>query len=84
MKSLYKSIFKQLIKSYHDETFDKEVNQILLSNSNIDKEDLAKAISYLCGVDVSFDNNYIKNLKDAIKNYDPLHKVVNKLSDWKR
>lgn len=80
MKSLYKSIFKQLIKSYHDETFDKEVNQILLSNSNIDKEDLAKAISYLCGVDVSFDNNYIKNLKDAIKNYDPLHKVVNKLS----
>lgn len=80
MKSLYKSIFKQLIKSYHDETFDKEVKQILLSNSNIDKEDLAKAISYLCGVDVAFDNNYIKNLKDAIKNYDPLHKVVNKLS----
>lgn len=79
MHNDYREIFKRLSKSYYDDTFEKEVENILSSHS-MDREKLAKIISILCGVNIEHIENYISNLKNAIKNYTAsAEKVVTKL-----
>lgn len=61
----YKSIFRSLVKSLQDNNFDDVVNGVL-SRPDVDKEKLAKAISSLCGAEISYNENFASNLKDAI------------------
>jgi len=74
----YKSIFRSLVKSLQENNFDDVVNEVL-SRPGVDKGKLAKAISSLCGTEISYDENFASNLKDAISAYKPDHKVVSKI-----
>ncbi|OFI01514.1 iron hydrogenase 1 [Clostridium acetireducens DSM 10703] len=78
MKKKYNDLFKSIVKSYYEGTFDEKINE-LLSNTNIDKNDLAAVISSLCGVNVDFSKNYLNDLKKAIETYKTSHKVVEKV-----
>lgn len=73
-------IFKILIKSYYEDDFENSV-QKLLSQENINKNELSATISSLCGVDVDFSDKYIEDLKKAILSYDANHKVVSKIKN---
>lgn len=75
----YRQIFKRLLKSYYDNTFEEEVESILSSYS-MDREKLTKIISILCGVNIDDSDNYIYDLKNAIINYKTSQgKIVTKL-----
>lgn len=78
LNKIYNEIFKTLIKAYQEDTFENKVKE-LLSQENIDKNDLSSIISSLCGVEVVFSDNYIEDLKKAIKSYVSSNKVVNKI-----
>jgi iron only hydrogenase large subunit-like protein len=78
LKAKYSDLFKEIIASYYDGSFEEKLNSIL-SDSNVNKEDLARVISSLCGVQLSFSDNYFKDLKKAINAYELSHKVVNKI-----
>jgi len=78
LKKIYNETFKTLIKSYQDDNFENKVKE-LLSQENIDKNELSSIISSLCGVEVGFSNNYTEDLKKAIKSYVSSNKVVNKV-----
>lgn len=80
MNNNFDSLFKNLIKSYYNNNFEKTVNEIL-SNKNTDEEYLANVISSLCGVTLNFDENFISNLKKAIATYEIHHKIVHKIHD---
>lgn len=82
MKAQYSDLFKCIVKAYYDNTLEEKVKE-LLDDKNIDKDYLAATISSLCGVGVSFSNNYIEELKEAIKAYEADHKVVNKVKRCK-
>ena len=74
----YKSIFRALVKSLQENNFDDVVNEVL-SRPDVDKEKLAKAISSLCGAEITYDENFLSALKTAISAYKPDHKVVSKI-----
>jgi iron only hydrogenase large subunit-like protein len=78
LNKINSDIFKTLIKSYYEDDFEGNV-QKLLSQDNINKNDLSSIISSLCGVDVDFSDNYIQDLKKAIVSYESNHKVVSKV-----
>lgn len=79
MHNNYREIFKRLSKSYYNDNFETEVKKILLSD-DMDREKLCKIISSLCGVNIDYSENYIADLKNAIKNYKSSEeKVVTKL-----
>lgn len=84
MKAEYSGIFKNLVSSYYNGTFDAYLSE-LLSNENIDKEALSGAVSSLCGVELKYSDNkdYISTLKHAIKQYNYTHKIVNKINNCK-
>lgn len=75
---MYSSLFKEIVNSYYDNTFDQTLKNIL-DDPNINKIELANVISSLCGVDVDYSNNFIYDLKVAIKNYSQKHKIVQKV-----
>lgn len=76
----YNDLFKTLVNAYYDDSFDAAVND-LLCNFDVDKTYLCKAISSLCGVQLDYCENYSDSLRKAISNYNPKHKVVNKIKD---
>lgn len=78
MKAKYSSLFKDIIKAYYDGNLEEKVNSIL-EEENIDKNQLSAVISSLCGVELSYSKNYIKDLKKAIEEYTIDHKIVNKV-----
>lgn len=78
MNKIYNELFKTLIKAYHENNFETELEQ-LLSEDNINKAELGSIISSLCGVDVDFSDNYIEDIKKAIHSYEANHKIVNKV-----
>lgn len=79
MRDDYREIFKDLVKAYHEDALDAKVND-LFSHKDFDKDKLAYIISCLCGVDVDLQENFAENLKKAIKNYTPDHKVISKFN----
>lgn len=79
MRDIYRDIFKDLVKAYYEGNLPAKVED-LFSHGEFDKNKLAYVISCLCGVEVDFNENFIKNLEEAIKNYNPRHKVVSKFS----
>lgn len=80
MKAVHSDIFKELVDASYNGGFEEKVSE-LLNKSNKDKEKLAHIIANLCGVDVPYDENYIFNLKQAIKNYTNQQSVVSKIVD---
>lgn len=84
MKSNLNNIFKGLVDSYYNNTFEQYISQ-LLSDSSIDKDALSSSISSLCGVQLKYSDSedYIKSLKEAIKSYNSNHKIVNKVNECK-
>lgn len=78
MKEQYSELFQSIIKAYYNGRFEEKIVE-LLDKEGIDKSHLASAISSLCGVGVSLSDNYIEELKHAIRDYDLDHKVVNKV-----
>lgn len=78
MKKEHSELFKLLIKAYYDDKLDDTINK-MLKDESIDKEILAAEISSLCGVNLSFTNNYMEDLEKAINNYKSNHKIVNKI-----
>lgn len=80
MNNEHGPLFETLVRSYYDGNFEETVTE-LLANNDIEKEYLSKAISFLCGVDVDYDDNFIENLKKAIAGYEIHHKIVHKVKD---
>ncbi|AZV56968.1 [Fe-Fe] hydrogenase large subunit C-terminal domain-containing protein [Clostridium sp. AWRP] len=80
MRDDYRNLFKSIIKSYYSGNFEEEVMSFLLE-SKIDKQELCKIISTLCGTNVDYSSNFIENLKKAIKSYKQDGKVINKVKD---
>jgi F0F1-type ATP synthase delta subunit len=78
LKAKYSDLFKEIINAYYEGHLDNKLESIL-SDPSVNKEDLSRVISSFCGVQVSYSDNYINDLKDAIKSYEILHKVVNKI-----
>ena len=78
MKAKYSDLFKELVKVYYGGGFEVKL-QSILSNPQVNKEDLSRVISSLCGVQLDFTDNYIEDLKKAIEEYNIYHKIVNKV-----
>lgn len=78
----YTELFKSLVDSYYSDTFDSFVYHVL-SDDSVNKEELASVISALCGTNIKFTNinEFSKALKNAIKNYNPNIKLVEKIKD---
>ncbi|WP_234117087.1 [Fe-Fe] hydrogenase large subunit C-terminal domain-containing protein [Clostridium hydrogenum] len=78
----YNELFKSLVDSYYSNTFDSFVYHVL-SDDSVNKEELAKVISSLCGTKVEFTNtdDFINSLKTTIKNYNHSSKIVEKIND---
>jgi ferredoxin hydrogenase len=79
MNKLNDSIFKSLVKAYYNNTFEETVINLMSTNSNSQK--LSKIISFLCGVDAEYDDDFVKNLKVAIAKYEVRHKIVHKIDE---
>lgn len=78
MTSYYSKLFKEILKAYYNNSFEEKIEE-LLSDSEDNREAKGKIISALCGVDVEYSEEFINDLKDAIKNYTPNHKVVSRV-----
>lgn len=78
LKAKYSELFKELVNSYYEGTFEEKINSIL-SSPSINKEDLAAEIASLCGVRLDYSNNFVQDLKKAISSYEIRHEVVNKI-----
>ncbi|MCM8709497.1 4Fe-4S binding protein [Clostridium sp. SYSU_GA19001] len=78
MKAEYSNLFKEIVYAYYNGNFEEKVKNIL-SKPDINKKDLARIISSLCGVELTFTDNYIDDLKKAVKNYKAEHKIVTKI-----
>ena len=75
MKSKYSELFKNIVKAYNQGTYEDTIKE-LLSDSEVDKEQLCNIISALSGVQVYYSENFIEELKEAIIHYDSKHKIV--------
>ncbi|AAK81165.1 iron only hydrogenase large subunit-like protein [Clostridium acetobutylicum] len=82
MNNKYIELFKSLVDSYYNDTFDSFVYHIL-SDEEVDKKELSKVISSLCGVSVEFKDTetYISELKKAISNYKCTDNIVEKIKE---
>lgn len=78
MKEKYSELFKIIVKAYYENRFEQTVNEIL-SQEEINKEDLCKVISSLCGTGITYSEGFVEDLKLAIKSYQVDHKIVNKI-----
>lgn len=78
MKAKYSELFKTIVKAYYEDRFEETISEIL-SRDGINKEDLCKVISSLCGTGITYSDNFIEDLKQAIKSYQADHKIVNKI-----
>ena len=65
LRDNYRDLFKSLIKAYYSGNFEEKVMSFL-SESKMDKQELCKIISSLCGTNVDYSSNFIENLKKAI------------------
>jgi len=62
MKKQHSELFKILINAYYNDKLENVIEELLKDNI-VDKEALAGEISSLCGVNLSFSNNYIESHK---------------------
>ena len=77
MHEKHRDLFKKIIKAYYSDNFEDSIKN-LMDEEKINKTQLFKTISNLCGVDLDYDENYIEDLRKAISAYKLEHKVVAK------
>lgn len=80
MKKMHHDLFKNLVKAYYDGSFDEYLTS-LINKNEYTKDELLSIVSSLCGVNLLDTDNYIQNLKEAIKNYNVDHKIVEKVKN---
>ncbi|NLM35311.1 MAG: iron hydrogenase [Clostridiales bacterium] len=80
MHQKHKELFKKIVKAYYNDNFEESIKEIM-EEEKINKHQLFKTISMLCGVDLEYDENYIENLKKAISTYKLEHKIVDRVLD---
>ncbi len=78
MKAEYNELFKKILKSVKDNNFETVITEIM-DNPQVDKDKLAKVVSSLCGVELSYEDGFTEKLKNAIEHYNADHKVVSKI-----
>ncbi|MHC1719438.1 MAG: [Fe-Fe] hydrogenase large subunit C-terminal domain-containing protein [Clostridiaceae bacterium] len=79
MAEKYDVLFKSIVKALNENNFDTYVTE-LMQKPDVDKAKLAKAVSALCGVDLGYSDKFVSDLKAAVADYKPEHKVVSKIS----
>ncbi|MDF2502941.1 MAG: iron only hydrogenase large subunit [Clostridium sp.] len=82
MKQEYNNLFKSLVDAYYKDEFEIFIKKTL-SDPSINKNELSNIISSFCGVELKYtdNDNYIKDLRNAIKNYKSDYKIVSKIRD---
>ncbi|MCT8977504.1 4Fe-4S binding protein [Clostridium sp. CX1] len=78
MKAKYSDLFKSIVNAYYEGNFEEKVKEIL-SQESVDKESLSRVISSLCGTGITYSDNFVEELKEAISSYETNHKIVNKI-----
>lgn len=78
MKAKYSELFKNIVKAYYEDKFEETVEEIL-SKNEVNKDELCKVISSLCGTGITYSENFTEDLKKSIKAYQIEHKIVNKI-----
>lgn len=73
-----KDLFKTIIKAYYEDRIE-EVVTSLLEDCSCSREETAKVIAALCGVEVDYSTSYASELKKAIQSYTANHKVVTRI-----
>jgi Fe-S-cluster-containing hydrogenase component 2 len=73
-----KDLFKTIVKAYYENHFEEVITSLVEDNS-FDKEERAKVIAALCGVEVNYSTSYAAELKKAIVNYTSQNKVVTRI-----
>ncbi|MBC2580899.1 [Fe-Fe] hydrogenase large subunit C-terminal domain-containing protein [Clostridium sp. DJ247] len=79
MKAKYSDLFKTIVKAYYEDNFEQSVSQII-SQEDVDKDQLCRVISSLCGTGITYSDNFISDLRNAISSYKADHKIVNKIN----
>lgn len=80
MQKKHYAMFKYLINSFHKGTLKKDIYNILNENT-LNKDELAGLISSLCGVKITYSDNFVNDIEKAISNYNPKEKLVYKIND---
>lgn len=78
MIEAYDKLFKDLIKSYYQGDFNNKVKEIFHS-STLTKEETARVISQLCGVDLEYSEDFSEKLKDAIRKNNMKGKLIKRV-----
>ncbi|MGL5244510.1 MAG: [Fe-Fe] hydrogenase large subunit C-terminal domain-containing protein [Sarcina sp.] len=78
MQKKYENLFKSLVSSYYNDSFDEEVDNLIKSNFQ-STEEAINVISSLCGVDIPNDSNYLYSLKKAITTHEVRRNIVSKV-----
>lgn len=78
MKAKYSRLFKILVESYYSGNFDDKLNE-LIDTDETNKEEIAAVIASLCGVEITYGDNFIQDIKKALTSYEAEHKIVNKV-----
>ena len=71
----YRELFKKLLKAYYEDVFEETIEEVLLKEE-VNRENFAKVLSALCGVEVDYSKDFSNDLKKAIENYKESNKVV--------
>jgi len=66
--SRHEELFKRLVSAYYNDNF-REVLTEVLSQEREDLDFFTDIVSVLCGVDIEYDDKYVRNLVRAITNY---------------
>jgi len=78
MKAKYTELFRTIVKAYYEGKLEETIED-MINTPHIDKEKLCGIISTLCGVDVQYSENFVKEVMKAISNYENIHKIVKKI-----
>lgn len=80
MNNKYLDIFETLVTSYYNGDFDEQLVRLMGTHESSPQE-MFEVITSLCGVDIEYDNNYLRNLKKAITHYKVNENIIKKLSE---
>ncbi|ETA79029.1 [Fe-Fe] hydrogenase large subunit C-terminal domain-containing protein [Youngiibacter fragilis] len=78
--SRHEELFKRLVSAYYNDNF-REVLTEVLSQEREDLDFFTDIVSVLCGVDIEYDDKYVRNLIRAITNYQVNKKVIAKVGE---
>lgn len=71
----YSQLFKELLRAYYEDVFMEKADEIM-EKKDIDKENFARVVSAICGVELEYSESFSSDLRQAIENYKKTNKVV--------